>query len=252
MKKLLILFAMAAICAMAHAQSDEMYQKTWGKGRYSRIAYNWAQTADEYSPIEQSKFSLALTKGTVYYFPKTPIAGLLRIGIDATWMDAQVSKYGNGYDRMDWTSRFDPIVKDYDDDEEDDEPFFDLDKIGTWGASFAMGVGPNISIAPFALTDIKAMQPLRLSVYFHYDPTAQLYMRVQNGDIELSTAFCNMMDLGVNLQYNKIGIGYEARWGNGKFKPLDFSSFIGEDEGLGTEKYKRRFANNRLYIQFKF
>lgn len=236
------------------AELQSMYNKTWGKGRFTRLGYAWAETADEYSPVEKGKFSFFLTKGTSYYFPKTPIAKMLKIGIDAVWFDAQVSKYGSGYDDLNWTSEFEPVDR-IDDDGESEEVDFDMNKICTWGLSLAMGIGPNVSVAPFALTNIKIMQPLRLSVYFHYSPTVMMYMRSQNDDIELSTAFVNMMNLGFNLKYRKIALGYEARWGKSKFKPLDFSSMMGdeaEDESLGTEKYTRRFANNRLYIQFTF
>lgn len=248
--------SVASVAAADSAELQSMYNKTWGKGRFTRLGYAWAQTADEYSPIEKSKFSFFITKGTTFYFPKTPIAKMLKIGIDAVWFDAQVSKYGNGYTDLTWTSEFEPMEH-HDADGEDDEDGgflnFDLNKIGTWGLSLAMGIGPNVSVAPFALTDIKIMQPLRLSVYFHYAPTVMLYMRSQNDNIELSTAFVNMMNLGFNLQYRKIALGYEARWGKGKFKPMDFGSFLGAgDDSLGSNKYTRRFANNRLYLQFTF
>ncbi|MCM1310952.1 MAG: hypothetical protein NC301_08015 [Bacteroides sp.] len=258
MKKIFSILLVAVCSLTAVAQPDNnTLNKTWGKGRYTRLGYAWSQTADEYSPADKSKFSFFLTKGTTYYFPKKPIANMLKIGIDATWFDIQVSKYGNAYSDLKWSSEFEPVqgpdVYDEDGDFDEEGELFDLDKIGTWGLSFAMGIGPNVSIAPFALTNIKIMQPLRVSVYFHYDPTVMLYMRSQNSDIELSTAYVNMMDLGVNLHYRKIGIGYEARWGNGKFKPLDFSAMLDENgESLGTEKYTRRFANNRIYLQFTF
>lgn len=280
MKKLLIILALGLGVLTADAQltgeeradslqkvlesmqtdSDlqSMYNKTWGKGRFMRIGYVWTQSADDNNPVEKGKFGISLTKGTTYYFPKTPIAKMLKIGIDAVWFDVQVTKYNSGYSNLNWTSEIEPSVSSYfgGDDDDDDEGsglFGDINlNLGRWGIGFGMGVGPNVSIAPFALTGSKIMQPLRVSVYFHYAPTVQMYMKSQDGDIEISTAFSNMMNLGANLTYRKIAIGYEARWGKGKFKPLDFGSMIMGDESLGTEKYTRRFANNRLYIQFIF
>lgn len=272
MKKLLTIIFMGACALTGAAQTDgndlradslqqvidEMNLKAdreainkiiWGKGRFTRLGYSWSQTADEFSPIEKSKYSFFLTKGTTYRFPKQPIAGLLKIGIDAIWFDAQFTKYTSPYDSQEWTSEFVTMPSAYDEDED-----FDFDfNIGCMGASFAMGIGPNVSVAPFALTDINGLRPLRVSAYFHYSPTFQLYLKSNDGDVEISTAFCNMMNLGCTLTYRAIGIGYEARWGNGKFKPLDFESIIGDDDdSMDTQKYKRRFANNRLYIQFTF
>lgn len=233
----------------AAAMRAELNQKIWGKkGRFTRLGYALAQTGDEFSPVEKSKYSFFLTKGTTYRFPKQPIAGLLKIGIDAVWFDAQVTKYNSPYSSLDWTSEIEPDeFYDYDDDSED----FDLN-IGCWGLGLAMGIGPNVSVAPFALTNIKGLQPLRVSLYFHYSPTVQLYMKSQDGEMELSTAFCNMMNFGGTLTYRAISIGYEGRWGKGNFKPLDFGEMLGGEDSMGTNKYTRRFANNRFYIQFAF
>lgn len=240
------------------AELQQMYNKTWGKGRFTRLGYSWSNSTGN-GITEDGKFSFFLTKGTTYYFPKTPIAKMLKIGVDAVWFDAQVTKYksiasaGSAVSSvLDGIDGVDEEIKDQAGevfDEVTDEVGFDPNKIGTWGLSLAMGIGPNVSIAPFALTDIKIMQPLRLSVYFHYSPSVMLYMKSQNDDMEISTAFVNMMNFGLNLQYRKIALGYESRWGNGKFKPISFSD---EDGEAGSNKYTRRFSNNRLYVQFTF
>lgn len=239
----------------AQIETEELNKKIWGKGRFTRLGYAIAQTAEEYSPVEKSKFSFFLTKGTTYLFPKKPIAGLLKIGLDAVWFDIQATKYNSPYSSLNWTSEFveEPTNSEYEDFEEE---ITDIDlNIGCWGVSMGMGIGPNVSVAPFALTSITGLQPLRVSLYFHYAPTMQLYLKSQDGDVELSSAFCHMMNFGGTLSYRAIGIGFEGRWGKGKFKPLDFSS-IGEEgdesESLGAEKYTRRFANSRIYIQFRF
>lgn len=265
MKKLLLIFTIGLCSLVAGAQTDnvnedtdlqEMYAKTWGKGRFTRLGYSWSNTTGN-GITEDGKFSFFLTKGTTYYFPKTPIAKMLKIGVDAVWFDAQVTKYKSidagsvVSSALDGIDGVDEDIKDQVNeviDDVTDEVGFDPTKIGTWGLSLAMGVGPNVSIAPFALTNIKIMQPLRLSAYFHYAPTVMLYMK-SDDNIEVSTAYVNMMNFGFNLQYRKLALGYEYRWGNGKFKPISF----GEEDGeAGSNKYTRHFANNRLYIQFTF
>lgn len=228
---------------------DRIDSKVWGKGRFLRIGYATAQTVDEFSPVEKSKYAFFITKGTTFFIPKRPIAGILKFGIDAVWFDAQFSKFNSPYSSQDWTSE---IVIDDSDNNDDDFSDYNLN-IGCMGLSFAMGVGPSVSVAPFARTSITGLQPLRASIYFHYSPTVQLYMKSQDGDVELSTAFCNMMNFGGFLTYRAISLGLEGRWGSGKFKPVDFQSlFDDSDSSTGAMKYKRKFASTRFYIQFRF
>lgn len=246
----------AALTEMQAIQSkadmEAMNKKIWGRGRFLRLGYAIAQSGDDMNPVEKGKYGFFLTKGTTYLFPKTPLAGMVKIGLDAVWFDLQFTKYNSPYESMKWTSEFEEIDNGYDYDDDDDMDF-DFN-IGCMGLGVGMGIGPNVSVAPFALTSIDIMKPLRVSLYFHYSPTVQLYMRSDHGDVEFSTAFCNMMNFGGTLTYRKISLGIEGRWGKGKFKPLDFDSFLGDDDedSLGSQKYTRRFANTRLYIQFAF
>lgn len=231
------------------ADRKKLDGKIWGRGRFLRLGYASAQTADEYGPVEKGKYSFFLTKGTTYRIPSSKaIAGMVKFGIDAVWFDAQFSKYNSPYTSLDWTS--DIVVPDQAYDDEDDG---DMNlNLGHMSLGLGMGVGPSVSVAPFALTSINGLKPLRISLYFHYSPTVQLYLRSQDGDTEVSTAFCNMMNFGGTLHYRAISVGIEGRWGKGKFKPLDFSELAGEELGLGTEEYSRRFASTRFYIQFAF
>ncbi len=220
-------------------------KRIWGKGRFMRLGYSKTETGSQFDPIEKSKYSFFMTKGTTYRFPKKAIGGLVKIGIDAVWFDIQFSKFKSPYSDLDWSS---DIIETED---PDDEPELDIN-IGRMAFSTGMGIGPNVSVAPFALTSIKGLQPLRASIYFHYAPTMQIYAKSQGGDIELSTAFCNMMNFGGNISYRAIALGIEGRWGKSKFKPLDFESILGDGESLGSQKYTRKFANTRFYIQFSF
>ena len=113
----------------------------------------------------------------------------------------------------------------------------------------AFGVGPNISVAPFAFLN-NGLSCLRASVYFHYQPAMSLYLKSENGDIELAPAFCNMFDFGGMLTYRAISLGVEGRWGKGKFKPIGFNTLSIDDDS--EEKVTRKFATTRLYISFAF
>lgn len=259
MKRLFFSIIAAALCVgIANAQDtaaavDSQQQTTttdskaiWGKGRFTRIGYAFAQTAGKGNPIEQGQYSFFATKGTSFRFPSKAIGGVLKFGIEVSWLDFQFSKYNDATSNLTWTSEINKDQSLWDSFYEDVEEELNL---GCMAISAGVGVGPNVSVAPFANKSGSILQPLRASVYFQYSPTFQAYIKSQNDDDELSTAFCHMMNFGGAITYKSFSIGVEARWGSGKFKPLEFDDEDEDIESLGSSKYTRKFANTRIYIQ---
>lgn len=238
----------------ANTRLDEIEQanedkRIWGKGRFTKIGYNWAQTAIEGCPVEKNNWSFFISKGTTFRLHSKPIAGLVKIGLDVVWFDFMVAKYKTPQAYLDlWGD--DDWSNDFGDEDYDE---FDTN-LGRYSLNIGMfGFGPNVGVAPFANSDIKALRPLRASVYFHYQPTVTAYLMSENGETEASFAYCNMFDLGGAITYRGISLGIEGKWGSGKFKALD--SDFDEDEGFDigfSNKFKRKFANTRLYVQFTF
>lgn len=212
----------------------------WGRGRFSKLGYAFTQTCNNIDPVEKSKVSIFLAKGTTFRFPShRSIGGILKFGVDVIWYDFQFSSFGTRHDEnLKWTSDIDTSGRD-----EEDEALSDF----TASINIGMGVGPSLSVVPFASSGNNGLKPLRFSVYFHYSPTVAAYLMNNGIDSEVSTAFCNMFDFGFNIHYKFIGIGIEGRWGKGKFKPFDFEE---EMNISANNKYTRNFANTRLYIQF--
>lgn len=219
-------------------KAKEEDRRIWGKGRFTRIGYSIAQTQSGMDPVEKSKFGVSLSKGTTFRFPT--IAGMVKLGIDAVWFDVTYAKYKSPYDGA-WTSE---IVTNGD--VVDDVA--DALNIGRMSVTIgAFGVGPNVSVAPFAFMH-NGLSPLRVSLYFHWQPTAQLYIKSEDGDVELAPAFCGMWDFGGVLHYRGIGVGVEGRWGQGKIKPI---AVEGVDLS-GDDKISRKFANTRIFVNFAF
>lgn len=218
-------------------EDEKTSNKIWGKGRFLRLGYAFTQTMPAGGRVENGKYGFFLTKGTSYLFPKKALGGLVKIGVDAIWFDTQFAQYKSPYDGWGEIPSGDP------------DEFMN---IGRYALSFGMGVGPNVSIAPFAISSVNIMKPLRISLYFHYAPTGMLYMKSESGDMEVSAAFCNMLKFGGTLTYRRVGVGVETFWGRSKFKPMTFDDYI-EDTGiLATEKYTRKFANTHFFVQFAF
>lgn len=220
-------------------------KKIWGRGRYTRLGYAIAQNAPEGSPVEKSKWSFFYSKGTSYRFPSKAIAGMVKVGFDVVWFDVMVSKYNSPYNDEDggWTN---PLPS------SDNSGEFDLNIGRTTLNIGAFGIGPNVSVAPFVHCG-KAARPLRVSAYFHFQPSVGAYIMSEAGETEASFAYCNMFDLGANISYRGIALGVEGRWGSGKFKPIEFGSGDGDNVEIGLgDKFTRKFATTRFYIQFAF
>lgn len=222
----------------------------WSPGRFTKLAFNFASTGDGFNPVDKSQYSFSLAKGASYLFPSRAVAGMLKFGFDITWFDFTFTKYktpsyglGDG-----WTS---DITYDNGYDDYDDEVEFDLD-LGRMSLSLgAIGIGPRVSIAPFASKN-NALRYLRGSLYFHYQPTVTAYAVSEDGDAEFSFAYVGMWRFGGCLQYRRIGLGVEGYWGKAKFEPIGLASFY--DEGFDDEgaKIERKFASTRLYLSFSF
>ena len=87
MKKILILgIAFLLTAAAAAAQGTDFHRK------YRN--FSWSQnTMASGGDKQKSELGFAFTSGRTYFLHGKPIAGLLKVGIDATWADINYTKY---------------------------------------------------------------------------------------------------------------------------------------------------------------
>ena len=230
-------------------QLEQKWQGIWKSGKYTSIFYAPSASCTELGYKSKSAWTFGLNKGTSYFFPSRPIAGMLKVGFDVRWFDLSVTRYKKnnyeyvGAEAYDWDD-------DYEDEWEDDF----LPDIGRYDIHIgAFGIGPVVSVAPFSSFDNEA-RFIRATLYFHYQPTFGLHLLSEDGDMETSTAYCNMMDFGGKIQYRRFAIGVEGKWGTGKYSNLvssdDFYDDYESDSSSG--KLKRKFSSTRLFISFTF
>lgn len=253
LRKLLAIAVIAIAVPAAKAddtgmKADPADKAVWRKGNYTALSFGWQQTALEYGSVDKSSFNISLIKGTSYLFPRKPILGIFKAGLDVRWFDLSVAKFKKS-----------PLLIDGDmadiypdpGDEYDDE----IPNIGKWSLQLGMGIGPVITAAPFASSG-SSIRSLKASVYFHYRPSLGAYFLSEDGETDASWAYCGMMDFGGKIQCKAIGIGVEGSWGKGKFKSLvdDFmdDGETNEDFATSSDKVTRKFATTRLYITFTF
>lgn len=276
---------------LAQLRADSVHDAVWRTGRYFNVGYAVASTSSEYYNSEKAKFGVFLNKGTSYLWPrKSPIGGMLKLGLDVRWIDAQFALYDKfarpvearsenyDYGYSGWVSNMSPSEVTGSDG-------------GAYYARFnhfsvllgALGFGPTLTVAPLTFMD-NAMSSLRLNLYFHYQPTFGLnFYDATNvyaapgvnpvdgedrGESELlfEGGYVNMFDWGFKLQWSNFGLGVECRWGSGKFNNSAFapyywtgnSSFNGRTINVngapdGEEgSYTRKFGETRIYLDFVF
>ncbi len=222
---------------------EKKWREIWGKGRYTMIAYAPSASSKEDGFKTDASFALAVAKGNQYFFNRKPFGGMVKVGLDMRWFEISFMKYKKiEYETTDgWDDNWGW-------DDEDVPGFLDgLSDFGRYDLHVsAFGFGPVVSVAPLSHLN-NAARYLRATLYFHYKPTFGMHIVSDDGEMETSLAYCNMMDFGGKIQYRAIALGLEGSWGNGKYKQIVF-----DDEEEALPKIKRNFSSFRIYLAFTF
>ena len=80
----------------------------------------------------KSRFGAAFTTGRSYYLHKKPVAGMIRFGIDATWIDLSYANYSR-------------------EETYDDGYGTEIEKLTAHQAEIGMQVGPSVTVRPMRL-----------------------------------------------------------------------------------------------------
>lgn len=209
----------------------------------------------------KSKMGFVLDWGKTFYLHKKPIANLMKVGIDWSWIDLSFAKYKSGTgihfnantstgdysDYIDGSGSYDSYYDDAD---------MDIDAdLGVYSLSAGMSVGPSFTFSPFYNTG-KGLQHILAQTYFHVTPSYTGMILSTDGETELKSGYTTFFNWGINLSYKVISVGYEYRWGKSKFSTLslddDDEDYSGSEYSDGNEKAKIKFGTSMFYIRFNF
>lgn len=129
-----------------------------------------------------ANFGAAFTSGRTYFLHSRPILGLMKIGLDATWVDLNYSNY---------TLTAGDVKT----------PWHQLE--------YSLHVGPSVAINPIGKLNINA--------YFRYAPTFSLQY-IGGEDISLRGNYATMFVTGGMVSWGVIGIGAEYRFGDCNYR----------------------------------
>ena len=257
---------------------ESHYRDVWGRRSYWDIA--WASTwlepknalksgfGDELVGKYTSSWGISIKRGRNYRLHKTPIANLLQFNFDFNGVDLNVNHYKQDAGQYLYDSH---NTKDGTAGSSDAEYYFPW-KLEKYEANYGMSLGPSLTIAPFNSLDVMGLHYLKINVYYHigyhisgiYAINDEHKDANQSGrkddagnDIHTSSDYEKMKknvkiawghglinSFGFNISWKVIGLGYEHRSANIKYKALMTGDF-------GKDTYDFRSGSNRIYLHFR-
>ena len=199
-----------------------------GRSRYLNIGYVWQKLSPSEGDLRaESNYEVSLSWGKTYYLHRKPLLGMLKIGLDWSWLDVGYANYS--IVRTGGTS---PGGSGY-------GPRFNA---GAHQADIGMSMGPSVTVNP--------VESLKAAVYARFTPSCSLVIL----EDETYADFVGFFNVGASVAWNAFSIGLEGRWGKAKYGG---ASLAGEDDsewGPELQGSPRRLKTSslRLYFGFRF
>lgn len=208
--KIILFFAFLFFIVAVQAQEDGKEVKL--RKKYINLSFTNMKMTQDGFPELKSNYGAAFTVGRTFYLHKKPIAGILRLGIDATWFDINYTNY-----------KIKHIT------------YWDTENYEYHQADICMHVGPSITVNPVGKLNIHG--------YFRYVPTfSGLYM-----DDAFYGNYASLFVWGGAISYGVIGLGIESRFGD-----CDYKEFGSDSEDEVSSKLKTSFSGWRTYLTLRF
>lgn len=167
------------------AAREERMQKVWKRrGKYRSVSYG-VQTMKSNSTDMKSDMAFGLTTGCTYYLHKKPLAGIMKFGLDWSFLDINVAKYPDL-----------PASENTQTNNADTG----MPNLGIWQLEAGMSVGPSLTVNP--------VDRLKLKLYFRVTPSYSVMIQ----DKELYHHYATFLNAGLSVSYKIISCGIETRW----------------------------------------
>lgn len=250
---------------------EERNADIWKKSAPVILGYNWQSLTDNsniLTPKYKSSVAINLSTRRTFYLHKKALGSMAKFGLDLTWMDMSMAMYAKGkgiigsikdaiggvtgntasgtFDNFDdyFNTAKDNAISNYNDDDEFDFSSIDVGKMQL--SVGILGIGPSIRLAPFYPLNKPALDKIRLTLYFHYQPTFTL-VAFTGDETFVNGGYVGMWRYGANLAYGRFGIGIEHSWA----KNNKLSTMFSDEDDDHSGKRNFNFSSTRLYIAFK-
>lgn len=219
-------------------EPHSLERRIWNdRAKYFNISYvKQSLSVPDDNCAWNNDLGVAITSGRTYYLHKKPILGMIKFGLDWSYLDINFGMYkdkfgyfdnlyygdgdgGNYYEPDNGGGYDDGYEEDY-----DDEGYTQM-----YQAEIGMQFGPSVTINP--------IDHLKVNGYFRVTPS---YSILYNGE-EVLSSYGTFFSCGGAISYKVISLGIEGRWGNTKYG-------MAED----GEKMKFKTGSTRFYVSFRF
>lgn len=240
------------------ALNSDQLQKRWNRRKCWNIGYSvpTLERKDGTSMDWEADYAVSVKNGRSFYFHKKPFGGMVKIGLDYSFLDITYSKlqlkHIEGVAAGEDTSfPSDPSVSDGFDEIVSEDPSGSV--LGVLGFNpgmhkldYTLSVGPRITVNP--------IDHLMVGVYFHGGFTISGIYENDN----FSYGFGHTLASGLCVSYKVIGVGFEYLWGKVKYNQIDFEEMEmdGDDfsfsEMFSSESFSLKHKGPRFYVSFRF
>lgn len=215
-------------------EKAELNRAIWtSRAKYFNLGYVKQTLTDKtYGGEFKNDYGASISWGKTYYLHKKPILGMVKFGLDWSWLDINYAK-----------SSMDLF----------DEEKSTVISSDVHQAEIGMQFGPSLTINP--------VHHLKISGYFRVTPSYSLLYMDETVHHHYVT-FCNA---GCAIAWKVLSIGVEWRWGTAEYDGMKFneSDFDEDDLANGdtpsigdvTEKVpdrKFKTSSTRFYLGFRF
>ena len=268
---------------LSNKQAGKHFQNVWKRRSFFNMS--WTESKMKYkgdkkkgNDIEdfKSDWGVTLQSGTNYRLHKKPIAKMINIALDYSWLNLNVNHIKAGEPAVTEDGKkylydsTDRNVVPGGESGKTDEYYVYPWKLEKYEANYGMTLGPSITIAPFVPLGVKQLDYLKIQAYYHIgyaasflytlnkeefdknQPTNQTadnrqaaedYKTMEN-NLKLQWGHGMTSTFGFNIFWKRVGIGYEHTTGTFKYKNFNTKDF-GRDKTKFTNEYSRIYLTIR-------
>lgn len=258
---------------LSNKQAGKHFQNVWKRRSFFNMSWTESKMKCEDKTIGdfKSDWGVTLQSGTNYRLHKKPIAKMINIALDYSWLNLNVNHIKDA-DHEDGEFLYNSTDKNVVPGEsgKTDEYYVYPWKLEKYEANYGMTLGPSITIAPFVPLGVKQLDYLKIQAYYHIGYSASFLYTLNKEEFDKNQttnitgdnrdayeAYTTMKDnlklqwghgmtstFGFNIFWKRVGIGYERTTGTFKYKNFNTKDF---------GKFKTKFTNeySRIYLTIR-
>lgn len=241
---------------LSNKQAGKHFQNVWKRRSFFNMSWTESKMKCDDKTIGEFKsdWGVTLQSGTNYRLHKKPIAKMINIALDYSWLNLNVNhikaedpkseKGIEGKYLYNSTDRTDRNVVPGGESGKTDEYYVFPWNLEKYEANYGMTLGPSITIAPFVPLGVKQLDYLKIQAYYHIGYSASFLYTVNKKEFDQNQT---LSETGYNRDaykdYNTMKNNLKLQWGHGMTSTFGFNIFwkrvgIGYERTTGTFKYK--------------